>query len=293
MMQQLHDLMSNVLENGTRQSNRTGIDAISLPGAMLSFDLQNGFPAITTKKLAFNSMKEELLGFFRGCQSAADFRALGCGFWDQNANETQSWLDSEFRKGTDDLGRVYGVQWTDWKDWQEVQNEDDYRALLTWGYELVAQDQERGVWVMRRGINQLKIAWNQIVTNPTSRRIIVNAWRPEEFDRMALPPCHVMYQFLVNVEKQELNLCMYQRSADIFLGVPMNIASSALFLSIMAKLAGLKAGTFTHFLADAHIYVNHIDQVREQLSRDHFPAPSLALSICRGKPRPSGRGCRA
>jgi len=201
-MKNYHNLLNEVLETGTRQANRTGIDAISIPGAMLKFDLTQGFPAITTKKLAFKSMCGELVGFLRGADSAAQFRELGCGL----------------------------------------------NALLT------------------------------IHKRPTDRRIIINAWRPDEFDQMALPPCHVMYQFLVNVEKKELNLCMYQRSCDLFLGVPMNIASASLFLEIMAHLTGYTARHFTHFMADAHIYVNHIDQVREQLCRlEHHP-PRLAIS---------------
>ncbi|MCE2724803.1 MAG: thymidylate synthase [Betaproteobacteria bacterium] len=247
-MKNYHNLLNEVLETGTRQANRTGIDAISIPGAMLKFDLTQGFPAITTKKLAFKSMCGELVGFLRGADSAAQFRELGCGFWDQNANENQAWLANPNREGVDDLGRVYGVQWRDWKCADGSSIDQVMNALLT------------------------------IHKRPTDRRIIINAWRPDEFDQMALPPCHVMYQFLVNVEKKELNLCMYQRSCDLFLGVPMNIASASLFLEIMAHLTGYTARHFTHFMADAHIYVNHIDQVREQLCRlEHHP-PRLAIS---------------
>jgi thymidylate synthase len=261
-MKQYLGLLKDVLENGTRQANRTGIDAISLPGAMLKFNLKDGFPAVTTKKLAFKACKGELVGFLRGYSSAADFRSLGCNIWDQNANENAAWLTNPNRKGEDDLGRIYGVQWRDWKI------EDTFVKTGDNQYEFIEG----------QSIDQVQRAIDTIKNDPTNRRIIVNAWRPDEFDQMALPPCHVLYQFIVNVEKNELNLCMYQRSCDLFLGVPFNIASASLFLSIMAKLTGLNPGTFTHFLADAHIYINHIDQVNEQLSREPLPLPKLVLS---------------
>jgi thymidylate synthase len=246
-MQNYHDLLSEVLETGTRQANRTGIDSISIPGAMLKFDLAQGFPAITTKKLAFKSMVGELIGFLRGYDNAALFRDLGCGFWNQNANENAQWLANPNRAGTDDLGRIYGVQWRDWKCADGT------------------------------SLDQVMTALRTIHERPTDRRIIISAWRPDEFAQMALPPCHVVYQFLVNVEKRELNLCMYQRSADLFLGAPMNIASSALMLSLFAHITGYKPRHFTHFMADAHIYVNHVEQIQEQLSRTAFPAPVLVI----------------
>lgn len=247
-MKQYQALLSDVLENGTQQPNRTGIDTISIPGAMMRFDLADGFPAVTTKKLAFKSMAGELVGFLRGCDNAAQFRKLGCGFWDQNANENQVWLNNPNRRGTDDLGRIYGVEWRDWR----------------------AKDGGH--------IDQVLNALNTINVNPNDRRIIINAWRPDEFDQMALPPCHVLYQFLVNVPKREISLCMYQRSCDMFLGIPMNVASASLFLSIVGRLTGYTPRYFTHFLADAHVYVNHQDQVREQLSREPFAPPKLVIS---------------
>ena len=246
-MKQYLALLNDILENGTRQANRTGIDAISLSGAMLKFNLKDGFPVVTTKKLAFKACKAELIAFLRGYDNAAQFRELGCNFWDQNANENKAWLANPNRKGVDDLGRVYGVQWRNWK-------------------------------TKIGRIDQVQNAIDEIMHNPTNRRIIVNGWRPDEFDQMALPPCHVLYQFIVTVEKRELNLCMYQRSSDLFLGVPFNIASASLFLNIIAKLTRYTPGTFTHFLADAHIYVNHIDQVKEQLSREPLPLPTLNIT---------------
>jgi thymidylate synthase len=277
-LQQYHNLMAYTLHEGTRQANRTGVDAISVPGAMMRFDLRDGFPAVTTKKLAFRSLVGELLSFFRGYQSAAQFREMGCKFWDANANQTASWLPNPHRKGQDDLGRIYGAQWTDWRDWREVRNDEDFERHLQLGYELIASDPSRGVRVMRRGINQLENALTDLLVNPTSRRIIITGWRPDEADQYCIPTCHMSYQFIANVERNELHLCMYQRSCDQFLGVPMNIAESALMLEIMARLSGFQAATFTHFLADAHIYVNHIEQVQTQLTRGHFPSPTLKIS---------------
>lgn len=272
------DLLQDILNTGTRQANRTGTDAISLPGAMLKFDLTEGFPAMTTKKLAFKTMVGELIGFLQGKTSAADFRALGCNIWDQNANQNQAWLANPKRQGEDDLGRIYGAQWRDWRSVLELV--DDNGLAVKSHYRAVdpATGEDAG-GVYQGRIDQVLVALDTIRRDPTNRRILISAWRPDEFDQMALPPCHVLYQFLVNVEKRELNLCMYQRSCDMFLGVPFNIASAALLLSIFAKMTGLRPRHFTHFLADAHIYVNHVDQVKEQLSRTPYARPVLGQSF--------------
>jgi thymidylate synthase len=274
-MQQFHDMLKSILAANKRRPNRTGVDTWFDPGYMLKFDLQDGFPAITTKKLAFGPAKGELLGFFRGYDNAADFRALGSRVWDGNANETASWLNNPNRKGVDDLGRIYSKQWTDWRDWRTVDSQAKADSHIQNGYELIAHDAERNVWVMRRGINQLERALEAIMTSPTDRRILISGWRPDEFDQMSLPPCHVDYQFLVDVEAGTLHMCMFQRSFDTFLA--FNIAMSALFLSIMAKLSGYKCGTFTHFIGDAHCYVNHETQIKLLLSREHRKQPTLIL----------------
>lgn len=263
--QQYLDLLKRILETGTRQSNRTGIDTLFVPGAMFQFDLRKGFPAITTKKLAFKAIIGELIGFLRGYDNAAKFRELGCNIWNQNANENEQWLNNPNRHGTDDLGRIYGVQWRDWKKYEWV----DGHAF---GHEWVSSHWEQS------NVDQLDNVLQKLYTNPTDRRMIISAWRPDEFDQMALPPCHVLYQFIANVETKELHLCMYQRSCDEFLGVPFNIASASLFLTIMANLVGYIPATFTHFMADAHIYVNHIDQVKKQLNRKPYLSPILKYS---------------
>lgn len=264
--QQYLDLLKRILETGTCQSNRTGVDSIFVPGAMFQFDLRKGFPAITTKKLAFKAIIGELIGFLRGYDNAAQFRELGCKIWDQNANENKQWLANSKRKGTDDLGRIYGVQWRDWKNYYTVPGH------VGINYEWEAEE------IKVKSIDQLNNVLQKLYTNPSDRRMIINAWRPDEFDQMALPPCHILYQFIANNDKKELNLVMYQRSCDEFLGVPFNIASSSLLLTIMANLTGFTPATFTHFMADAHIYVNHLEQVKEQLSREPFPSPILKYS---------------
>ncbi|MNR71625.1 Thymidylate synthase 2 [compost metagenome] len=274
-MQQFHDMLAHILKHGKRRPNRTGVDTLFVPGYHMRFDMADGFPAITTKKLAFKSAIGELVGFFRGYDSAAQFRSIGCKVWDGNANETKSWLANPARKGTDDLGRIYSKQWTDWRDWRSVESEADAQALQAKGYELIAHDTTRNVWVMRKGINQLERALEALLTNPTDRRILITAWRPDEFDQAALPCCHVDWNFLTDVESGTLHLCMYQRSFDSFLAY--NVSMGGLFLEIMAKLAGLKAGTFNHFIGDAHIYVNHLEQVQLLLSREHRVQPTLKL----------------
>lgn len=274
-MQQFHNMLSTIRKDGKRRPNRTGTDTFFVPGHMLKFDMADGFPAITTKKLAFKAAKGELLGMFRGYDSAAQFRAIDCKVWDGNANQTKAWLANPNRKGEDDMGRTYPKQWTDWRDWREAKTQEAADELAAKGYELIAFDAPRSTWVYRRGINQLERALEAIMTTPTDRRIIVTGWRPDEFDQMCLPPCHVDYQFLVDVESKTLHLCMFQRSFDTFLA--FNIAIASLFLEMMAKLSGYKAGTFTHFIGDAHIYENHLDQVDLMLSRKHKKQPKLVL----------------
>lgn len=247
-MKQYLDLLQKVMDEGRWQANRTGIPTKRIDGAMLQFDLSKGFPAVTTKKLAFKAVIAELIGFIRGYDSAADFRQLGCNVWDQNANENADWLNNKNRVGEDDLGRVYGVQWREW-----------VTPFST------------------KTIDQLTKAILDVENNPTSRRIIVNAWNPGELDIMALPPCHMLFQLLVDLESNKVSMCMYQRSCDLFLGIPFNIASYAALLHIIAAATNREVGTLTMFLADVHIYRNHIEQVEEQLSREFFPLPELEI----------------
>lgn len=248
-MKQYLDTMRQILDQGVWQNNRTGIRTKMIPGAMMQFNLAEGFPAVTTKKLAFGAVKGELLGFLRGYTSAADFRKLGCNVWNQNANENEAWLKNPARKGEDDLGYIYSRLWTDMP-----------HTLVT------------ETW------NQIDNLVKGIQNDPTSRRLIVSAWHPEVFDRAALPPCHVLFQVIIEQESKKMHMTMYQRSCDFFLGVPFNIASYSLLLELLARITGYKPGTFTWFGADVHLYENHLDQVNEQLGREPMPLPSLGLA---------------
>lgn len=281
-MDSYHALLADTLQHGVDQYNtRTKHVCRALIGAQLQYDVATGFPAVTTKKLAFSQVKGELIGFFRGYDNAADFRAVGCNIWDDNANKTEAWLANPNRKGTDDLGRIYGVQWTRWSDKRLVAN-SNVMSMATKGYKIlgaISSDFEYdGYVLMEREINQLENALTTILTNPSDRRIIVTAWNPAELDLMALPPCHMDYRFVAIESTKTLHVVMTIRSWDLFIGAPFNIASTAIFLEIMARLSGYTAGSVTIQATNAHIYDNHFDQVREQLSRSHHPSPKLVLS---------------
>lgn len=248
------DILRDIMKNGEVRSTRakdpkTGenVNAKIVWQRTMRFDLQKGFPALTTKKLFWTSIVGELLGFLAGFESAEDFRRLGCKIWDANANENESWLSNPNRLGQDHLGRIYGVQWR------------RYRG-------------DNG-----NKIDQLADVIKGIKNDPFGRRHIVDAWNPAEINKMALPPCHMFYHFDVSVSGK-LNLFMYQRSCDMFLGVPFNIASYALLLSIVAQITGYAPGEFVHQLGNAHVYVNHFGQVKEQLTRDPFPLAKLWLN---------------
>lgn len=307
-------LLSDVLASGTDRANRTGTPTRSLFGAMMQFDLREGFPAVTTKKLAFRNVVAELLGFLRGYDNAAQFRELGTRIWDIDANDNIDWLRSPWRVGQDDLGRIYGQQWRRWKTDAPILGEPTETCPECGGIgklnDAEPGDIGRNEWdctecsgtgkssiapiVGYQPFDQLADVIHRIKTDPYDRRLIVSAWNPWEVhdQRMALPPCHVMFQFYVRpfsarpvpdtslppgISKGYLDLAMYQRSADLFLGVPFNIASYSLLLSMVAKVTGYLPGRFTHFLGDAHIYHNHFDQAREQLRRKPYLLPHLWL----------------
>jgi thymidylate synthase len=227
-------LLADVLANGVERSDRTGVGVRGVFGRQMRFDLADGFPLLTTKKLHVKSIVLELLWFLRGDTNVRWLQERGVSIWDE-------WADAN-----GDLGPVYGRQWRSW----------------------AAPD--------GRVIDQMAQVRDQIRANPTSRRLIVTAWNPADVDDMALPPCHCLFQF--HVAEGRLSCQLYQRSADIFLGVPFNIASYALLTAMMAQATGLQPGVFIHTLGDAHLYLNHLDQAREQLTRSPFPAPRLTLN---------------
>ncbi len=242
-MRQYLDLLREILEHGVDRDDRTGVGTRAVFGRQMRFDMADGFPAITTKKLAFRSMAAELLWFLRGSRDVKELQRLGSRIWDANA-EAEYWKPRAEFDG--DVGRIYGVQWRSWRT-------PDGRE-----------------------IDQLKQVIQQIRENPVSRRHIVTAWNPGEIDQMALPPCHILFQFFV--ADGTLSLHMFQRSCDMFLGVPFNIASYSLLLHMIARVTDLEPGEFVHTLSDAHIYHNHFDQVSEQLDREPYPLPTLELN---------------
>ncbi len=264
-MRQLLDLYGRILDAGgpgQLESNRTGIDTITTIGDMVKFDLREGFPAATTKELAWESVVGELVGFLRGYTSAADFRALGCNVWNRNANKhnvdilgnhvENGWLSNPNRKGEDDLGRIYGTQWR------------DYRGI-------------NGVGDVVH-IDQIARALQTVRHDPESRRILVSAWNPAEIDQAALPACHIGFQLLPRSDGT-LHMTVQMRSVDTFLGLPYNIASYAALLELFAMWTGREAATLTMFMSDVHIYVDHIEQVKLQMSRTPYEAPVLRMSI--------------
>lgn len=241
------DQLSHILEHGSQRGDRTGVGTISCFGLNARYQMGDGFPAVTTKKLAWKVMVSELLWFISGSTNIRDLKQIyeGNKIWDANYQDYLQRLGLDTNDG--DMGRVYGSQWRAW------QSPDG------------------------RQIDQLQEAIELIRHNPESRRIIVNAWNPGESapDQVALPPCHTFFQFYV--ADSNLSLHMYQRSADMFLGVPFNIASYSLLLHMIARITGLKAHEFIHTIGDAHIYLNAVDQVREQMSRDPLPLPQLHI----------------
>ena len=233
-MKQYLDLLQHVLDNGTRKDDRTGTGTISTFGYQMRFNLEEGFPLLTTKKLHLKSIIHELLWFLAGDTNVKYLQDNGVRIWNEWADENG------------DLGHIYGYQWRSWPDYNG-------------GH-----------------IDQIQEVVDTIKNNPDSRRIIVNAWNVADLPTMKLPPCHAFFQFYV--ADGRLSLQLYQRSADIFLGVPFNIASYALLLQMMAQVTGLKAGDFVHTLGDAHIYTNHLEQVREQLSRAPRALPRMIIN---------------
>ncbi len=233
-MRQYQDLLRRILTEGTPKSDRTGTGTISVFGHQMRFDLADGFPLLTTKKLHLKSIIHELLWFLAGDTNVKYLQDNGVRIWNE-------WADAD-----GDLGHIYGYQWRSWP-----------------GYD-------------GKAVDQIAEVVETLRTNPDSRRIIVSAWNVADLPNMNLPPCHALFQFYVANER--LSLQLYQRSADSFLGVPFNIASYALLLMMMAQVTGLKPGEFIHTLGDAHIYNNHLEQVRLQLSREPRPLPRMVIN---------------
>ena len=242
-MKQYHELLKTILENGTRHEDRTGVGTISHFGHQMRFDLRTGFPIVTTKRVPFRWVAEELFWFLSGDTSEKNLRARGVDIWAE-------WADAEhtarFGREPGNLGPIYGYLWRSFG----------------------------GNYPEMNGFDQIAWLINEIETNPNSRRLIVSGWNPEQAGQVDLPPCHTLFQFKVDSQKT-LSCQLYQRSADAFLGVPFNISSYALMTHLVAHVCGLEVGEFIHTFGDCHIYLNHLDQVEELLSREPLPLPML------------------
>ena len=281
-MQQYLRLVETILGQGTWQENRTGVRTIGIAGASMRFDLADGFPAVTTRRLPFKSAVGELIAFLRASRSAADFRALGCKVWDQNANENAQWLANPYRRGPDSLGEIYGYQWRQWPAYKllDVDERAQIDDAMSRGYRAIGEVVDEGTtkMLLHKAVDQVRQCLDTIIGNPSSRRILFHAWNCAEIEQMALPPCHLLYQFLPNAGKRELSLCLYVRSNDMGLGAPFNVCEAALMLSLAARLTGYTPRFLSYFIGDAHIYENHLDMLREQLAREPFAPPRLVIA---------------
>ena len=276
-MKQFLELYRTILSEGEWQDNRTGIRTIAISGAMMKYDLSQGFPATTTRKLPFKTFTGEALGFLRGYTNAADFRAMGCKVWDQNANENKQWLANPFRTGHDDLGPIYGEQWRNWKGYRVLaENHPALQQTLAAGWEVVGKVDD-GLLLYKR-IDQVRDCLDKLIHDPTSRRILFHGWNPAVLDEIALPACHIAYCLNANVAKRELSMTLWQRSADTPLGVCGNLTGASIILSLMARLTGFTPRHLTWFGSDVHIYENQLDMVNEQLKREPFAPPKLVIS---------------
>lgn len=242
-MKQYHELLRHILERGTSHEDRTGVGTRSVFGYQTRFDLRRGFPIVTTKRVPFRWVAEELFWFLSGDTNEKNLRARGVDIWAEWATSEQT---ARFDRNEGDLGEIYGYLWRSFG----------------------------GDYPERNGADQIARLIREIEANPNSRRLIVTGWNPETCDRVALPPCHTLFQF--KIENERLLHCqLYQRSADAFLGVPFNISSYALLTHLIAHVCGLEVGEFIHTFGDLHIYSNHLQQVDELLRRDPLPLPAL------------------
>jgi thymidylate synthase len=275
METQYLNLLQDVLDNGESRGDRTGVGTLSVFGRQIRCNLQDGFPAITTKKLAWRAVAGELLWFIEGSGDERRLAEITHGsregpatIWTPNA-QAPYWKNKARYEG--DLGRVYGTQWRGWRH-TTLKSYDDFLTHPAGGTTYF------GAKVLVEETDQLRNIVNTLRTNPNDRRMVLTAFNVGEMDKMALPPCHMFSQFYASTTKNTLSCQVYIRSNDLFLGLPFNIASYALLTHMLAQVTGFKAGELVISIGDAHIYLNHLNQVREQLSRTPLPLPQLRLS---------------
>lgn len=283
-MQWYQDLIRQILNTGQWSDNRTGVKTKSIPFQAHTFDLSWNFPAITLKHLPHKSVVGELLGFIRGVDNAAEFRELNCRVWNDNANKhgknPNPWLSNPNRKGEDDLGRIYGVQWRNWEEtllvsekdteFDPVSFDEKVRSYSYKGDIIKVNQPTMEVW--QRKNDQLANVIHDMMHNPTSRRMIISAWNVSDLNKMALVPCHVLQHYLcvpdtTSSTGYRIDLTMYQRSCDTILGLPFNIASYATMVHILSRITGHNVGLFNYVTGDTHIYEEHLEAANEILER--------------------------
>jgi thymidylate synthase len=304
-MKQYYDTVNFIRETGDQLENRTGIDAITVPGVAMYFRMKDGFPMLGGRFTPFKSMIGELCAFYAGCTNASQFRALGSKVWDKNANDpgidnSNAWLRNPFREGEDHLGPIYGDMWRAWPGYKVIGRpsiDEPDEAHMRYD-EIIAQIEKDG-WehigyaevgspgtpkglLYYKKIDQLGDAIRTVIKNPNSRRILFHAWNPAVLDEVSLPACHLLYQLLPNPKTKVLNLCVYLRSNDIGLGAPYNISQAAAQLHFISRLTGYTPGTISYFAADAHVYVNQLEWLDEQLelwnAGQRYELPRIEIS---------------
>lgn len=263
---QFKALVNNISNEGTLVADRTGVGRIKIPGASLSFDLREGFPQLALRNIPYYKGWNEMFAFLAAATNASEFRERGVDYWDANANETPSWVNNPFRNGTDDLGPIYGKNWRKWGSYYKLKNDINdlkyavrYTKLIKSGYVKKFEDKSGDI-LFYKEIDQFATCVHTILNNPGSSRILFHAWNVGELEFMALPPCHLLYQFIpIN---NVLNMNLYIRSADVILGTPTNVSQAAFLLTLVSMMTNMTPGKLNVTLGDAHIYANHIESIK-------------------------------
>jgi len=274
------NIAERILKTGIWKNNRTQYRSKMIPSASITWDLRDGFPVLTTKKVYYKQAIGEILGFLRGASTVDEFKTLGCKWWESDANENKVWLKSPYRKGEGDLGKVYGVTWRK-RDVYKTAKADNVplRSYLNdIGYIAIGKTNDESEIIFKRVDDQLAECCRKIVEEPNNRRNIFHAWFPELFDEMCLPPCHCFYEFVTDPENKVLHMTMTQRSTDYLLGAPMNLFGSALVLAIVASATGYTPGVFTHSMTDVHFYENQLEAINIQIKRKTYQPPVIYIT---------------
>ena len=283
MDKQHRALILDILDNGILTEDRTGVGRIKIPGAMMRFDMDKGFPQLGLRHVPYKKGWGEMCAFLKGYTNAADFRSLGCDYWDANANQENpinpnTWLTNPFRKGEDDLGGVYGYSWRHWPATKIIPTNQTSAVndkLIKSGYKNIGPTEDLSKTIYTKEIDQFVDCVETIIKNPGSSRILFHGWNPATLDEIALPACHLLYQFVPT--GGYLNMCVYIRSQDTVLGQPTNVSQAAFLLHVVSRWTGLTAKFLTIHIGDAHIYANHEEGIKQFIDQEETDAPSLII----------------